>query len=93
MRVSKVLPGSAQGPAFLFEAAPWVEGATAESAAPWEQIRIASLRSGQEPWRMGIFAISPIKAAGSSTRFHHIQLGPNQEPVHSADAGLPSPAP
>jgi hypothetical protein len=72
------------------EAAPWVEGAGAGSAAPWEQIRIASLRSGERPWRMGVFAISPIKAAGSSTRFHHVQLGPKQESVHSADAGLPA---
>mmetsp|Transcript_11678 Transcript_11678/g.38620 ORF Transcript_11678/g.38620 Transcript_11678/m.38620 type:complete len:243 (+) Transcript_11678:158-886(+) len=87
VRVSKLLPGAAQGPALVFEAAPWVEGATAESAAPWVQIRIASLRSGEKPWRMGLFAISPIEAAGSSTRFHHVQLGPKQEPVHSADPG------
>lgn len=87
VRVTKLLPGSAQGPALAFEAAPWVEGATAESAAPWLQIRIASLRSGEQPWRMGVFAISPIEAAGSSTRFHHVLLGPKREPVHSADPG------
>ena len=33
----------------VFEAAPMVDGATAETAAPWEQIRIASLRGGEQP--------------------------------------------
>jgi len=89
VRVTKLMPGSAQGPALVFEAAPWVEGTSTASAAPWVQIRIASLRSGEHPWRMGIFAISPIEAAGSSTRFHHVQFGPKEEPVHSADAGVP----
>jgi len=89
VRVSKLLPGTAQGPAMVFEAAPWVMGATAESTAKWVQIRIASLRSGDQPWRVGLFAISPIKAANASARFHHILLGPKLEPVHSTDAGLP----
>ena len=44
-----MLPGSVQGPAMVFEAAPMVDGATAETAAPWEQIRIASLRGGEQP--------------------------------------------
>ena len=88
VRVSKLQPGSEQGPALVMEAAPWADGATAESAAPWVQIRIASLRSGQQPWRMGIFAISPIEAAGASVRFHHIQLGAKQKPVHNMDAGF-----
>lgn len=88
IRLSKILPGSAQGPALVFEAAPWVNGAMADSAAPWVQVRIASLRSGTQPWRMGLFAISPIAAAGSSTTFHHVLLGPKQQPVHSADPGL-----
>ena len=92
VRVSKLLPGSAQGPALVFEAAPWVEGATATSAAPWVQIRIASLRSGEQPWRMGLFAISPTEAQGSSSRFHHVVLGPKLKPVHSTDAGLPDSA-
>ena len=89
VRVSKLMPGSAQGPALVFEAAPWDETATADTAS-WVQIRIASLRSDQQPWRMGIFAISPIEAAGASARFHHISLGPKQKPVHDMDAGLPS---
>ena len=89
VRLSKLLPGEAQGPCLVFEAAPWpAEGATAETDAPWAQIRIASLRSGARPWQLGLFAISPIEAAGSSARFHHVALGPKQEPVHSADAGL-----
>lgn len=90
VRVSKLIPGSAQGPALVFEAAPWAESVTVESAAPWVQIRIASLRSEQRPWRMGIFSISPTAAAGSSTCFHHVLLGPPQKPVHSTDAGLPT---
>jgi len=87
VRVSKISPGEIQGPAIVFEAARWVEGETVESEAPWEQIRIASLRSGQQPWQMGVFAISPIAAAGSFTRFHHMRLGPKQKPVHDADVG------
>ena len=89
IRVSKLWPGDEQGPAMVFEAAPWVMGATAESTAKWVQIRIASLRSGTQPWQIGIFAISPVEAAGASARFHHILLGPKQQPVHSMDAGLP----
>ena len=102
VRVSKLLPGGVggeQGPALVFEAAPWVDGATAESGAPWMQTRIASLRRGQytggwvqgwyheKPWRMGVFAISPIAQAGSSARFHHVLLGPKQDPVHGSDPG------
>lgn len=67
------------------EAAPYVAGDTATAPADWEQVRIASLRSGAQPWRMGIFAISPIAQKGSSARFHHILLGPKVEPVHSTD--------
>ena len=89
VRVSKLLPGSAQGPALVFEAAPWDASMKAESDAPWVQIRIASLRSGEQPWRMGIFAISPIEAAGASARFHHINHGPKQKPVHDTDPGHP----
>ena len=88
VRVSKLSPGEAQGPALVFEAAPWVDGASAESPAPWAQIRIASLRSGDKPWHMGLFAISPIEAKGCSVSFHHVHLGPKKEPVHSTDPGL-----
>ena len=89
VRLSKLQPGSAQGPALVFEAAPWAEGETVETEVARGQIRIASLRSFEQPWRMGFFAISPIATAGSSTRFHYMQLGPKQKPVHDADAGLP----
>lgn len=88
VRVSKLLPGHAQGPALVFEAAPWVEGATADTPAEWVQVRIASLRSGEKPWRMGLFAISPIEAAGCTARFHHVLLGGKLEPVHGSDAGV-----
>lgn len=76
VRITKLLPGSKQGPALLFETAPWVEGALAETEAKWEQVRVASLRSGKQPWRMGVYANSPIAANGSYSRFHHILLGP-----------------
>ena len=88
VRVSKLRPGSAQGPALVFEAAPWVDGG---GDAAWSQVRIASLRSGDRPWRMGVFAISPIEAAGASARFYRVQLGPKEEPVHSSDPGVPMP--
>ena len=84
VRVSKLLPGSEQGPALVFEAAPW-DADTADADAHWFQVRIASLRSGARPWHMGFFAISPIEAAGSSVRFHHLRLGPKEQPVHSMD--------
>jgi regulation of enolase protein 1 (concanavalin A-like superfamily) len=87
VRLSKLMPGHEQGPSIMFEAAPWVDGATAESAASWVQVRIASLRSGDRPWRMGLFAISPIEAAGSMSRFHYMRLGPKQALVHDADPG------
>jgi len=89
VRVSKLRPGNGQGPALVFEAAPWVDGAAPEADAAWSQVRIASLRSGDRPWRMGVFAISPIEAAGASARFHHVRLGPKEEPVHSSDPGIP----
>jgi len=91
IRVSKLLPGDAQGPALVFEAAPWKRRTykrTSDADAPWFQVRIASLRSANKPWRMGFFAISPIEAAGASARFHHVRLGPKEKPVHSADPGL-----
>ena len=86
IRVSKLLPGgpgkSDQGPALVFEAA------STESGAPWMQIRIASLRSNGKPWRMGIFAISPIEAKGCYARFHEVLVGPKVDPVHDTDAGI-----
>jgi len=88
VRVSKLLPGPAQGPTLVFEAAPYTKGGEQEAVA-WTQIRIASLRSGvEQPWRMGIFAISPVEAAGCEASFHHIELGPKKEPVHSPDAAV-----
>ena len=82
IRVSKLFPGSSQGPAMVFEAAP-MENVDESNSIPWMQIRIASLRSREQPWRMGLFAISPIKAAGCYVRFHQVSLGPKQNPVHA----------
>ena len=83
VRVSKLFPGSIQGPAMVFEAAPMKSLDESEDAIPWTQIRIASLRSGEKPWRMGVFAISPIEAARCYARFHHVCLGPKKKPVHA----------
>lgn len=85
MRVMKLSPGVEQGPTLVVEAAPWVAGQTVDSTAAWEQIRIGSLRSGEQEWRMGIFANSPITAAGCSATFHHILLGPKVAQVHNSD--------
>ena len=82
IRVSKLFPGSSQGPAMVFEAAPMTNLDKSDSI-PWTQIRIASLRSRAKPWRMGLFAISPIEEAGCYARFHEISLGPKENPVHA----------
>ena len=84
-RVHKVLPGEAQGPAVVFEAAPYAEGDTASTPAEWSFVRIASLRSGDKPWRMGPMSFAPV-SAGCTTTFHHIRLGPKEGAVHSGDA-------
>ena len=81
IRVSKLLPGKTQGPTLVFEAA------STEPGAQWTQIRIASLRSSGKPWRMGVFAISPIEAKGCYARFHELLIGPKVDPVHHTDAG------
>ena len=81
IRVTKLLPGPTQGPALVFEAA------SDEPGAEWNQIRIASLRSGAKAWRMGVFAISPIEAKGCYARFHDLLIGPKVDPVHDTDAG------
>ena len=82
IRVSKLFPGSSQGPAMVFEAAP-VKSLDESDSIPWTQIRIASLRSGEHPWRMGLFAISPIEAEGCYARFHQVSLGQKEKPVHA----------
>jgi len=84
IRISKVRPGNVQGPALVFEAS----NLPVNNSAEWFQVRIASLRSGDRPWKMGVFSISPIKAAGSSAQFHYIRIGPKQELVHHSDSGV-----
>jgi hypothetical protein len=90
VRVSKLLPGAAQGPALVMEACAYRDGDGAQSEGDWVQVRIASLRSGSKPWRMGVFAICPVanEGGGCSARFHHIELGGKCEPVHKADNPL-----
>ena len=85
VRVSKVLPGDAQGPSIVFEAARLNGGEDGSQAKPhWQQIRIASLRSSDTPWKLGVFAISPVDAGGLA-RFHEVLLGEKVEPVHNPD--------
>ena len=87
VRLTKLRPGPAQGPAVVVEAAP-VEGDPSQpggAACAWSQVRIAPLRSGEAPWRMGLFAISPIAQSGGTATFHHLHLGPKVKPVHNTD--------
>lgn len=80
VRLSKMLPGSEQGHCIVMEASEFDKD-------DWKQVRIASLRSGDQDWQVGLFAISPIKKGGSVT-FHDICLGPLLNPVHSTDPNL-----
>ena len=76
MRVSKLLPGPMQGPSFVMEASKYLEGDTADSNMDnFFQVRIASLRSGNKPWKIGVFAICPIANKNCSVCFHHIKFG------------------
>ena len=84
LRVSKLAPGPVQGPALLVEAAPYEEGATFDSPGDWQFVRVASLRSGDKPWRMGVAAAGPVKA-GSSAQFHYVHIGPKLKPTHSPE--------
>ena len=86
LRIHKLNPGPEQGPCFVFEAAPYKPGDTADSPAPWSFVRIASLRSGSEPWKMGLFCFAPVEQAGCRAHFHHFQLGPKKSPEHSGDS-------
>jgi regulation of enolase protein 1 (concanavalin A-like superfamily) len=78
LRVHKVLPGADQGPAMLMEAA--------ETGDTWTQVRLASLRSGDKPWRMGPFAACPTKQSGGWAEFQDFRLGPKVSTDHSSSA-------
>ena len=89
MRVSKLLlPGTEQGPTLVMEACTYRDGDSAHSEGHWVQTRIASLHSGGEPWRMGVFAICPVANEGCTANFLHISLGPKSEPVHQPNNPL-----
>lgn len=81
IRLSKMLPGVDQGPCIVMEA-------SEIDKDDWTQVRIASIRSGDQDWQMGIFAITPMESKGGTVTFHSICLGPLVTPVHSTDAGL-----
>lgn len=84
IRVHKVLgPGTEQGPAMVMEVG---EGST-DRCTSWAFVRIAPLRSGHKPWRMGPFAACPLRQSGSMAMFHSIYLGPKLEACHSSNPG------
>lgn len=84
LRVTKLAPGVVQGPALLVEASPYEEGAGFDTPGDWQFVRIASLRSGDKPWRMGVIAAAPVKA-GSVSEFHYLHIGPKIKPSHSPE--------
>eukprot|EP00939_MAST-03C_sp_MAST-3C-sp1_P002699 g2699.t1 len=55
VRVIKLLPGPEQGPSIAMEASRYTEGDTADThpVGGWFQVRIASLRSGRKPMKIG----------------------------------------
>lgn len=96
LRVHKLLPGSEQGPAVVVEIAQQGDAAGCGGEPPakmaklseqWVFIRIASLRSGDKPWRVGPFAASPIEQKGGKAVFHSVRLGPKLGTSHDSDPG------
>jgi regulation of enolase protein 1 (concanavalin A-like superfamily) len=81
IRLSKMLPGKEQGQCIVMEA-------SEINKDEWTQVRIASLRSGDGDWQMGLFANSPIENKGGSVTFHDVFIGPLISPVHSTDPGV-----
>ena len=71
----KLLPGAEQGPALVFEAARYAPGDAAGSPGEFSFVRIASLRSGDEHFELGVFSFAPLEQQGCEAKFHHIRLG------------------
>lgn len=86
LRVSKLLPGTAQGHALVVEAAPLEPGAAADTPGDWQLVRIASVRARdpQAAWRMGVYAAAPSVQNGCEAIFHYIRLGAKVASSHSA---------
>jgi len=85
LRISKLHPGHVQGPALVVEAAPYEEGAFADSPGDWQSVRIASLRPAPDkPWRMGVYSAAPTEQKGAKALFHYIRIGPKMDTAHSA---------
>lgn len=80
LRVTKLAPGEAQGPALLVEAAPYEKGDTADSPGDWQFVRVAPVRAVGKPWRMGVYAASHTEQKPSA--FHYIHIGPKRELCH-----------
>lgn len=81
IRLSKMLPGKEQGHCVVMEA-------SEANKDEWTQVRIASLRSGDDDWQMGLFANSPVENKGGSVTFHDVFIGRLTNPVHSTDPGV-----
>ncbi|CAE7246924.1 REE1 [Symbiodinium sp. CCMP2592] len=65
LRLHRELPGPDQGPAVVVEAAPWHPGDTAATPAEFAFVRIASFRSEDKPWKMGVFCFAPTEQKGT----------------------------
>ena len=70
----------------VFEAAPYKEGDSADTPAEWSFVRIASLRSDDKPWGMGLFSFAPVEQKGCICRFHHFLIGPREDMAHDGDS-------
>eukprot|EP01102_Stenamoeba_stenopodia_P020724 TRINITY_DN8189_c0_g5_i2.p2 TRINITY_DN8189_c0_g5~~TRINITY_DN8189_c0_g5_i2.p2 ORF type:complete len:266 (+),score=66.21 TRINITY_DN8189_c0_g5_i2:35-832(+) len=83
---------------FAFEAAPFDPNNSNDSApVEWTFVRIGHLSSrivskgenpggdGEEDWKMGVFAASPIEQAGCEALFHYLRIGPLVPPVHDVN--------
>ena len=89
IRVTKIVGKNGQGPSFVFEASRYDKTMKLnDKKAIWFQVRIASLRSNLNLWKMGVFTYSPIEQAGSNVIFHFVSVGPKQQLVHHNDAGI-----
>mmetsp|Transcript_36878 Transcript_36878/g.102347 ORF Transcript_36878/g.102347 Transcript_36878/m.102347 type:complete len:236 (-) Transcript_36878:70-777(-) len=96
MRVHKLFPGPDQGPAVVVEVLGDQNLEREATGGPkdkklkkeeWTFIRIASVRSGDKPWKMGPFVASPIEQRGGSASFHSVYLGPKVAASHQIDPG------
>eukprot|EP00439_Symbiodinium_sp_Y106_P047876 s1329_g6.t1 len=85
LRLHRELPGPEQGPAVVVEAAPWHPGDTAATPAEFAFVRIASFRSEDKPWKMGVFCFAPTEQKGCESTFHYFHIGSKMKTAHDSD--------